>query len=68
MNTLDDVSTCCDECFSPSHDTNFGYGDVAVPDACMDTDCDCHEDRFAVAADTDHVNNLIANEREYMAA
>ena len=33
---------CCEECFSPSHDTNFGRGDVAIPEGCKDEDCFCH--------------------------
>ena len=34
---------CCDECFSPSQDVNYGYGLVAVPDGCKDEECECHE-------------------------
>ncbi len=39
-----DLEDCCDECFSPSHDTNFGRGDVAIPDGCKESDCPCHSD------------------------
>jgi hypothetical protein len=34
--------SCCEECFSASHDVNFGRGWVAIPDGCKDEECDCH--------------------------
>ena len=39
---IDDGSTHCNDCFSPSHDTNFGYGEVAIPEGCSDETCECH--------------------------
>ena len=34
--------SCCEECFSPSHDVPTEFGERAVPDGCKDDECDCH--------------------------
>ncbi len=51
----DDGGKCCPECFVASCDTNLGLGWVAVPDACGDEECDCHNIITSTAVDANGI-------------
>lgn len=59
MHTNITEPTCCDLCFSPSQDVDG----QAVPEICVDTDCECHDIQYRLSQQrpslSDHILHTV---------